>query len=161
MLQINFIKEQKTALLAGLKKRGFGPEGEAIVDRVLALDVDRISTQQSLEELLGQVKSISAEIGQLFKTGKAQEANARKAEVGAIKEKAQVLQEQMKSIQAELEENLLKLPNHPHDSVPAGTTEADNEVFQDWPNPLPEMPEGALPHWELAKKYDVFDLELA
>lgn len=160
MLQLNFIRENRDLLLTGLTKRNFGDHGPALLDTIIQLDDERKSTQHQLDELLSQVKTISGEIGALFKSGKAQEANARKEEVTAIKEKAQVLQDKMKQIQDDLEEQLLALPNKVHESVPAGNSEEDNEVFQAWDKELPDLGESALPHWELAKQYNIFDLEL-
>ena len=160
MLQLNFIREQKDAVLAGLAKRNFGPAAETYVNRAIELDDQRKGTQKSLDDLLAESNKLSGEIGNLYKAGKREEGDALKAQVADKKASIQKLQEELNQCKVDLEEVLFKLPNHPSDLVKPGKGEAENEVFQDWQEPLPELGENAKPHWELAKQYDIFDLEL-
>ena len=106
------------------------------------------------------IRDSSKEIGSLYKSGKAQEAEASKAQVAEIKEKSTVLEQTQKEIRISIEDVLLQIPNVPHESVPAGATEDDNEVYKDWPNDLPVLSGEAKPHWELASQYNLIDFEL-
>ena len=160
MLEINYIRFNKEKVIQGLKVRNFSEEGLKIVDEVIALDETRRTTQAKLDSNLADSKQLSAQIGELFKQGKGDEANDLKTKVGILKEGNKALDEIMKGAIAQMEELLLSIPNIPHKSVPAGNTEDDNEVARPWKGELPTLGEGALPHWELAKKYQLFDLEL-
>lgn len=160
MLELSYIRSNKERVIQGLKTRNFSEEALSVVDEILMLDVKRRNSQQELDNNLAETKRISAEIGGLFKQGKGDEAQALKAQVAGLKEKSKALDEQMKTAIAQLDELLLTVPNIPHESVPAGALEEDNEVYQAWEKELPTLPENALPHWELANKYNVFDLEL-
>ena len=160
MLETNFIRENKERLAEGLKIRNFAEEDLEILDQIIQLDDDRKATQTELDKKLAERNRLSREIGDLFKAGKRDEAEGIRTQVGTLKETVTALEEKLKQLQADLETALLKVPNIPHPSVPPGTTEEDNVVFKAWESPLPELPESALPHWELAKKYGLFDLEL-
>ena len=160
MLELNYIRSNKERIVQGLKIRNFKDEDIAVVDDILELDATRRNAQQEMDNNLAESKKISAEIGDLFKQGKGDEAQALKAQMADLKEKTKALEVQMKAATTQMEELLLTIPNIPHETVPAGTTEDDNEVYQAWPTELPSLPNDALPHWELAKKYNVFDLEL-
>ena len=160
MLQINFIRDHRDLVLAGLNKRNFGPEAESLLTQVIELDDQRKTTQKSLDDLLAESNSLSKQIGMLYKTGKQEEANQMKAKVADNKELVQNLQEKMNGFRGSIEEILFKIPNHPNSVVPEGKGENDNVVHRDWPNPLPELAEGAKPHWELAKDYNIFSLEI-
>jgi seryl-tRNA synthetase len=160
MLEVSFIRNNKDQVIEALKKRNLGTEELAMIDQVIALDDKRKQMQTQLDEMLAERNKLSKEIGQLFKSGKAQEANAMKAKVAELKEGSASLEEEFKSVKAQLAESLYTIPNVPHSSVPAGSTEEDNEIAQGWSDPLPELGDDALPHWELAKKYNLFDLEL-
>ncbi|MFK8007079.1 MAG: serine--tRNA ligase [Saprospiraceae bacterium] len=160
MLQINFIREQRDRVIDGLKTRNFADEDLAIVDKVIAIDETRRSTQTELDNSLAESNRISKEIGNLFKQGKREEADVLKNQVAELKTLQKDLSQKLNEAQHQLEEELLNIPNIPHPSVPAGKLETDNEVYKAWGADLPEMEEEALPHWELAKKYDLFDMEL-
>ena len=157
MLQLQGIRENKDAYVAALAKRGL--EAGALLDEVLAADELRRSTQTKLDETLSQSNTFSKEIGMLFKQGEAQKANLLKEKTGQLKEQSKALQEELNAASDKLQQLLYNIPNVPNDLVPAGTDENDNEeVFSK--GEIPKLAEGALPHWELAKKYDLIDFEL-
>ncbi len=160
MLQVSYIREHKDQLLLGLKKRNWEDDKLKIVDRILELDDTRRRLQQELEQTQARLKKYAAEIGQLYKQGKAREAESAKVEVAELKKQAKDPEKKLQEVKTELENLLLEVPNVPHESVPFGQSEADNEVYKAWKAPLPELGKEALPHWELAKKYQLFDLEL-
>lgn len=160
MLIVNDIRENKTRVIDGLKKRGWKVEQLKMIQDIIVLDDERKRTQTELDEYLSQINKLSKEIGLLYKSGKAAEANAAKEEVNRIKEKSAELEASQKEILAQLEENLLNVPNVPHESVPAGMSDKDNEVAQPWNGPMPQLPKDALPHWELAQKCRLIDFEL-
>jgi seryl-tRNA synthetase len=160
MLQISFLKENKERVLKGLKTRNFKDEDLKIVDEVLELDDLRKATQTELDSTLAERNRLSKEVGGLYKQGKREEADAIKNQVSELKDKISELESQLKATKEKLVEGLLTIPNTPHPSVPAGNTDEDNEVFRAWEGEIADLGEGALPHWELAKKYNVFDLEL-
>ena len=157
MLQVNKIAENKEAYIKALKKRNF--DAEEIFDEVLKLDEKRRSTQSSLDETLATSNRLSKEIGMLFKNGEHQKANEVKAQTGNLKEESKKLTEELNAAIEKLNEHLYTIPNVPNDLVPAGVSEDDNEeIFKD--GDVPVLAEGSLPHWELAKKYDIIDFEL-
>lgn len=160
MLQVNFIRQHREQVLTGLQKRNLAPEQIALVDQALTLDDERKRLKTDLDQSLSERNRLSGEIGQLFKTGKQAEAEALRKQVNELKETASLLEEKLREQEAALEEVLYQLPNIPHSSVPAGKTAEDNEVYQAWPKPLPSLGAEALPHWDLAKKYNLFDLDL-
>lgn len=160
MLELNAVRAEPEKLKEGLKKRNFTEEDLGIVDQLITLDDQRKSTQTNLDQTLAERNRLSKEIGDLFKSGKREEAESMRAEVGTLKEQISGMEEELKQIQHQLTELLYTVPNMPHPSVPAGSTDEDNEVFKAWGADLPELDEGAKPHWELAKEYDIFDLEL-
>ena len=108
---------------------------------------------------MAKSKSIAKEIGGLFKSGNIAEANTKKEETGALKELAKKLNDDLSKLKTELNDFLLKVPNLPHHSVPAGVSENDNETIKNHGN-IPELYDGAKPHWELTEKYDIIDFEL-
>ncbi len=160
MLQVNFIRENRDRVVQGLKVRNYSEEDATIVNDVLRLDDERKKTQTEMDALLAESNSLSKEIGGLFRQGKREEAEALKAKVAQLKKQTKQLLEKLNDTKSKLEEQLLSLPNAPHPSVPSGSTEEDNEVFKSWSGELPDLEEDALPHWELAGKYNLFDLEL-
>ena len=159
MLLLSTIREERERLLVGLAKRNFN-NAEATLDKVVALDDERKSTQTQLDQILSEQKTLSNEIGNLFKSGKADEANAMKAKVTSLKEESNALEERFKTVKAELETELLGLPNLAHTSVPYGNTEEENEVFKELTGTIPELGDDMMPHWELSDKYGIFDLKL-
>ncbi len=157
MLQPHLIQAHKDAYIAALKKRNF--DAEVIFDKVLQLDETRRSSQTALDETLAEANRLSKEIGQLYKTGKAEQANVLKTQSAELKEQSKTLSAEMTAAAEELEQALLTIPNIPNDAVPFGKSDADNEeIFQE--GQVPDLGENALPHWELAKKYDLIDFEL-
>jgi seryl-tRNA synthetase len=158
MLQVQFIREKKDEVLAGLAKRNFS-NAETIIDRILTADENRRATQVELDNTLAESNKLSKEIGNLYKTGQAQKANILKEKTGQLKEISKLLSEKLTTFADDLQSLLYQIPNVPHTSVKAGTSEADNEnIFSE--GVIPNLGKGALPHWELAKKYDIIDFEL-
>lgn len=159
MLQLQVICNERERVLEGLRKRNWSDAQLGVVDEVIALDAERKENQTTLDQLKADANRLSKEIGDLMKAGKRSEGEALKAQVAAIKEKSKDLENRATEIANELETRLLSIPNVPHSSVPFGTSADDNEVYQDCAN-VPVLPDEAQPHWELAKKYGIFDLEL-
>ena len=159
MLLLSTIREERDRLLEGLAKRKF-IDAAATLDKIVALDDERKFSQTQLDQLLSEQKSLSKEIGDLFKSGKAEEANAMKAKIAELKEESSILEERFKAVKSELETELLGLPNLAHTSVPAGSTEEDNEVVKDLTGTIPDLGDDAMPHWDLSDKYGIFDLKL-
>tara|TARA_B110000483_G_scaffold117896_1_gene142565 strand:- start:11252 stop:12529 length:1278 start_codon:yes stop_codon:yes gene_type:complete len=159
MLLLSTIREERDRLLEGLAKRKF-IDAAATLDKIVVLDDERKSSQTQLDQLLSEQKSLSKEIGDLFKSGKAEEANAMKAKIAELKEESSILEERFKAVKSELETELLGLPNLAHTSVPAGSTEEDNEVVKDLTGTIPDLGDDAMPHWDLSDKYGIFDLKL-
>ncbi len=160
MLQIDFLKNNKERVLNGLRVRNYSEKDLGIVDQILALDEKRRAIQTSLQQKLSERNAISKSIGELFKQGKTEEANNSRNKVTALKEEIAHLEGTLKEVKRALDDALLSVPNIPHESVPKGNTDEDNEIFKPYEGTLPALDENALPHWELAKKYDLFDLEL-
>jgi len=158
MLQVQFIREHKEVVLKGLAKRNFS-DAEAIIEQVLKTDESRRATQVSLDNILAESNKISKEIGAFFKSGEVQKAQLLKEKTGQLKEQSKGLSEQLNKDVTTLQTLLFQIPNIPHASVKAGNSEADNEqVFSE--GTIPNLGKNALPHWELAKKYDIIDFEL-
>ena len=157
MLQVPFIRENKEQVIKGLAKRNI--DAVIMVDAVIALDEERRSIQTQLDNILAESNSISKEIGLLYKSGNVEQANALKAKTGELKESSKTLNDALNNKVTELNELLYKIPNVPNNLVPDGNTDEDNEeVYRK--GDIPKLFEGALPHWELAKKYDIIDFEL-
>ncbi len=157
MLLIPFIKENKEKVIKLLNVKNF--KNTEILDNIISFDEARKSTQKKLDETLAKSKNIAKEIGGLFKSGKIEEANAKKAETGTLKELAKTLTEELALLKNKTTDLLLKVPNIPHESVPAGNSENDNETIKTV-GEIPKLYDGAKPHWELTDKYDIIDFEL-
>ena len=157
MIPLKQLRENKAAIVAGLQKRNF--KQTELIDTLLSLDEKRRKTQTELDQQLAEANQLAKEIGQLFKSGKAEEAQELKARSGALKSSTRVLQEDLQTTAQEMLEIRYQIPNVPQNSVPAGTSEEDNEEIESG-GELPQLHEGALPHWELAKKYDLIDFDL-
>jgi seryl-tRNA synthetase len=158
MLQVQFIRDNKESVLEGLAKRNFA-NAEVIVEQVLNADEDRRKTQVELDDTLAESNKLSKEIGGFFKSGEIQKANILKEKTGQLKEKSKELGERLNHFTEALQTLLYSIPNIPHASVKAGKSEEDNEnIFSE--GTIPDLGENALPHWELAKKYDIIDLEI-
>lgn len=157
MLQLQTIRENKESIITALKKRNI--DAAPMIAAVIELDEKRRSIQTELDGILAESNKLSKEIGLLFKSGKAQEANALKDKTAGLKETSKQLGDDLNATATALQEQLYLIPNVPHTSVPAGNSDADNEeVFRE--GDIPSLFESALPHWELAKKYDIIDFEL-
>lgn len=160
MLQVNFLRDNRDRVLQGLKTRSIPEEQWGIVDEIIELDDRRKATQTERDDNLARRNRLSKEIGQLFQSGRREEAEKMKNEVSELKDKIAELEEMLNQTLGNLESRLLSLPNVPHPSVPAGASEEDNEVYQAWNTPLPDLGEAALPHWEIAQKYNIIDFDL-
>ena len=157
MLEVRKIRAEKEAYIEQLQKRNF--DAQAIIDGILETDELRRQTQTKLDNILSESNTLSKEIGLLFKSGEAAKANELKAKTTQLKEESKQLSEALQNATDKLQTLLYEIPNIPHASVPAGSTEEDNEeIFKE--GEIPTLSENALPHWELAKKYDIIDFEL-
>lgn len=157
MLALHFIRENKEAILKGLEKRNFKqPE---LINKIIELDQDRRIQQSTLDQLLASANKLAKEIGDLFKSGEIAKANILKEETLSLKTKTKALQEQLQETIETLLDLRTQIPNIPHQSVPKGNSEDDNqEIFKE--GTIPTLDSSALPHWELANKYDIIDFEL-
>ncbi len=157
MLQVNFLRENKERVLEGLNKRNFKQLN--LVDEAISTDDERKKYQFELDRNLAEMNKISKEIGILMKEGKKEEAESAKSKTAEYKENSQNLQQKLKDSEARLLEILYLIPNIPYEKVVAGTSAEDNEiVYQS--HDVKGLGEGAIPHWELAKKYNLIDFEL-
>ena len=158
MLQLSFIRENKDFVIERLNVKNFKNAKQSI-ETVITLDNQRRDLQKQIDENKSLQNSISKQIGMLFKEGKKEEAEAKKAETTSLKTTEKALQEKHSALETEIRNLLLSIPNIPHISVPNGKGEEDNEVVK-LVGQIPTLPESALPHWELCKKYDIVDFEL-
>lgn len=156
MLTLQALRHDRPAVEAALAKRGL--DAAPLLDQILELDLQRRTTQKEVDDLKAEQNAASRAIGDLFKAGKKEEAEARRAEVGSLKERIQTLDEKQKSLMQQQEDALLELPNRPHDSVPSGQSEEDNEVVAE-EGDKPNLGDSAKPHWELADQYKLIDFE--
>ena len=157
MLQVNFLKEHRDRVLEGLKKRNF--KDLELVDNAISLDDERKKVQFDMDSQLAEINKISKEIGLLMKEGKKEEAENAKQKTAQYKEASKELQQKLNSIEEKLTEILYLIPNIPHESVKAGVSADDNEnIYQS--HDVKGLGEGAIPHWELASKYNLINFEL-
>lgn len=157
MLQIQRIRQEPEAIIEGLKKRGI--DATQTVNDLIDLDAQRRGIRHQMEEKQARSNALAKEIGQLFKSGKGAEANELKAETGALKQEIKALNEELQSLEVKEHDLILTLPNVPHESVPAGKDENDNEEVSR-KGEIPTLHEGAKPHWDLASEYNLIDFEL-
>ena len=156
MLTLKFIQDNKEEVVNRLKIKNF--DASTIVDTIIDLDNSRKATQMEVESFQSEMNTLSKEIGQLFKSGKAQEANQAKARTGELKDNIKELNIRLDEVTAQLNEQLVSLPNIPNELVPPGKGEDDNvEVTKG--GEIPNLEE-KIPHWDLIKKYDLIDFEL-
>ena len=158
MLTVKQITDNREAVINGLKKKHFAGAEEAI-DKVIAINDRRKAAQAELDARLSEVKSLSKAIGSLMKEGRKDEAEATKQQVATIKEQTKSLEEAMNSAAEEMKQLLYTIPNVPYDIVPEGNGAEDNLVVKTGGHDT-VLPENALPHWELAKKYNLIDFDL-
>lgn len=157
MLTLKTISENPELVIKKLAKKHF--DGKEIITKVLEIDQLRKNTQTTLDASLAESNTLSKHIGQLMKEGKKDEAEAAKSRVAEMKGENKILEDALKQAEQELHELLVLIPNLPSDEVPEGKTAEDN-VIEKTGGTVPELGEDALPHWELAKKYDLIDFEL-
>ncbi len=160
MLLVKQIREDIDKVKASLLKRNWKEENLGVLDEILSLDDQRKKLQTDNDSNLSLVNKASKEIGMLMKNGEKDQAEAKKTQVADLKATIKVAEESMQKVNTQLTELLLSVPNITHPSVPSGNTDEDNEVTKDWTEAFPTLPEGALPHWDLAKKYNLIDFEL-
>jgi seryl-tRNA synthetase len=157
MLTINLIREKKDFVIERLKVKNF--EARPVIDKIIALDIDRRETQTRSDSLLSEMNRISKEVGQLMKDGKKAEAEIAKEKTYKIKEEIKTLADKLIIIDADLKTEIVRLPNLPHESVATGFG-AENNIKVREGGLIKDIPEPALPHWDLIKKYDIIDFDL-
>ena len=157
MLQVPYIRNHKEEVITKLAVKNF--DAKDIIDEIIALDEKRRKTQAELDDTLAESNKLSKEIGMLYKSGKVDEANAKKAETADLKEKSQELSQVLSSTENELKELLVQIPNIPHESVPTGNSEEDNKIVSQ-EGDIPDLGDHAKPHWELVAEKNIIDFEL-
>jgi seryl-tRNA synthetase len=157
MLPINLIRERKEFIIERLKVKNF--KAEDIIDKILALDSSRREIQSKTDSMQAEMNLISKEIGNLMKSGKKEEAEAAKVKTYTLKEDIKTLSDKLIPIETDLKNEIVKLPNLPHESVVPGYGADDNVKVKEG-GVIPQLPENALPHWDLIKKYDIIDFDL-
>ncbi len=160
MLQVSFMREFKDQVLNGLKKRGWDAEKLQFIDQAIELDNRRKAIQTENDQILSQIKKLSAEVGGFFKSGEHEKGNALKSEVTGLKSKTEELENEMRQVKLNLDQILYKIPNIPNDLVPVGLTDEDNEVFKDLTGEIPSLHDGAKAHWDLIEDYNLIDFKL-
>lgn len=157
MLTIPYIRDNRETILKGLEIKNFRtPE---MIAQILDLDNERRSLQVKTNELQAEMNKLSKEIGMLFKSGEQEKAIQVKGQTTSIKQELETLEQNLQDSSSKINELLVQVPNIPHPSVPAGKSEADNKEIRSGGD-IPQLAEGSLPHWELAKKYTLIDFEL-
>jgi seryl-tRNA synthetase len=157
MLPIQLFRQEKERIIDGLRKKNF--KELELVDNIIDLDERRRHLQVENDAIAAAVNSGSKSIGQLMSQGKKEEADKLKAEISQSKEKAKEIAQKLSDLETELNDALVRLPNLPHSSVPAGKTPEENEVVRQG-GETPDLQAQKLPHWELAAKYELIDFEL-
>ncbi len=157
MLQVNYLRANKDEAIARLKVKNF--QEISLVETIVANDDERKKLQSRLDEIQSKINAASKEIGLLMAKGNKEDAAAKKEEVAELKSALLPISEELTSVEKNIYEDLVKLPNLPHNSVPAGTSPEHNEVVREG-GQKPTLHKGALPHWDLAKKYELINFEL-
>jgi seryl-tRNA synthetase len=157
MLQVSYIRDNREQVLERLAVKNF--KQPALVDEIIQLDEKRRQTQNQSDSVAAQANAAAKQIGELMRNGKKDEAETIKTNTGVWKEEIKKLTEQLTAVEEELQQKLVLLPNLPHSSVPKGLTPEENEIVLE-NGKKPQLPSNALPHWELAAKYDLIDFEL-
>ena len=157
MLTLKLLRENPEFVIAKLAKKNF--DAKEIIEKINLLDQNRRALQLEKDTCLAEQKKKAAQIGGLMKEGKREEAEAVKAEVAALKARSSEIESKEQENNSELDSLVVLLPNIPCDLVPEGKTAEDNVVVKTG-NEIPDLGENALPHWELAKKYDIIDFDL-
>lgn len=159
MVEVQFLRENRDFAARGLKKRGL-ENPEKMIGNIIDLDDRRKELQAERDSLFHQIKVASTEIGELYKSGKSEEAEGKKSEVAARKKEADEVGKEMETVSGELRNCLLEMPNVPHESVPAGQSEADNEVVEVRDRFLRSKRESDKPHWELMTDLNLVSLPI-
>ncbi len=157
MLHINILQENIESVINKLKVKNF--HAKELIDKLIDLDKTRRQTQNFLDKNLAEAKIVAKEIGGLFKKGMAEEAKKFKERSVELKKTSKELSETLDKVKTDIHGLLIQIPNIPHPSVPAGKTDQDNELVSE-EGTIPDLPKNALPHWELAAKYDIIDFDL-
>ena len=157
MLQLKYLRENKETAIEALKKRNF--KGAELINQLLELDESRRKTQTDLDQQLSEANNIAKEIGKIFKSGAADKASALKKRSAELKSSSKELQENLQEIEIQLRALRLQIPNIPQELVTSGISEEDN-IEIERAGKIPILSDDAMPHWELAKKYDLIDFEL-
>ena len=157
MLHINKLRENRDSYIELLKIKNF--DVSTLIDAVISKDDERKVTQQKADELLSKGNQLTKQIGELYKTGKAVEANVLKEESSSIKESSKALQTKQSELEKEIQDILVQIPNIPYPTVPAGKSDADNVTLKEV-GAIPTLMVGAKPHWELTSDYNLIDFEL-
>lgn len=160
MVEVRIIRNEQERVLDGYKKRNLKEDQLALVPEIIVLDDLRKTTQATLDQRLARINEVSREIGTLMKSGAQDQTISLKAEVASLKEETKAMESKLQEIESSIESKLLQLPNVPHKLVPEGLTPEDNFIYKAWDKPMPDLPANPLMHWELAKKYNLFDMEL-
>ena len=157
MLTIQYLRSNTEDAIKRLAKKHF--PAKEIIEKIIVTDADRRQAQVQLEQQLSQSNLLSKEIGQLFSQGKKEEAEEKRTQSIQLREEAKKLEERLKELEQELHQLLVKLPNVPHNDVPEGKTPEENVEVRNG-GIMPQLYEGAKPHWELTSQYDIIDFEL-
>ena len=157
MLQVPFIRENREFVIERLQRKNF--KSIELVDVIIDLDEKRRSYQNQSDNVASEANQLAKQVGELMRTGKKEEAEQVKQKSASLKDSLKQFQDQLASIEVELHQAIVQLPNLPHSSVPAGLTPEENEVVHQWGD-IPKLYDGAKPHWELASQYDIIDFEL-
>ncbi len=157
MLTLNLIRENTGEVIRRLGIKHF--DAKDLVQQIITIDAERRTTQNNLDNTLAELNTVSKEIGQLMKSGRKEEAETQKNRTAELKKDIDTLSAQLNTSEENLRNVLVKLPNLPHETVPPGKTAEDNVIDRQGGN-MPGLPAGALPHWDLARIYDIIDFEL-
>ena len=157
MLLVPYIRENREHVIERLQRKNF--KNVDLVDVIISLDEKRRSIQNQSDTVASEANALAKEVGELMRNGKKDEAEVVKQKSAEYKEQLKTLSDQLTVAEQELQDALVQLPNLPHASVPAGVTPEENEVVHEW-GVIPNLYEGAKPHWELASQYDIIDFEL-
>lgn len=160
MLKVELLRNERERVVEGLKKRNWTSSDISIIDQIIELDDERKGVQTALDIELAEQNQLARQIGELMKIKNLEEAEALKQRVAQLKDSSKTKEDLLKTIRQSLDDKLITLPNIPHSDVPSGQSADDNMVFQAWEKDLPTLSKGALPHWELAEKYNLFDMKL-
>ncbi len=157
MLSLHFIRDNRDLIIERLAVKNF--DAKELVDEIIELDKKRRSLQRQLDDYLAEANKLAKSIGQLYKEGKRDEAEKAKARSSELKQITKELNAELAKVDDQLKKKLVELPNIPHESVPAGNSDADNVIVYE-EGEIPVLPDNAKPHWDLASEYKIIDFEL-